>query len=52
LVVNDRAIPELSGDQFAAAIKAISPNTPIILRTGFVDLMQAAGEQPQGVDLS
>jgi CheY-like chemotaxis protein/anti-sigma regulatory factor (Ser/Thr protein kinase) len=35
LVVTDKAMPKLSGDQMASAIKQVSPNTPVILLTGF-----------------
>ena len=28
-------MPKLSGDQMASAIKRLSPNTPVILLTGF-----------------
>jgi DNA-binding response OmpR family regulator len=50
LVITDRAMPELSGDQLAIAVKAISPTTPVILLTGFGDLMEAVGDVPAGVD--
>jgi len=50
LVVTDRAMPEMSGDQLAVAIKQISPTTPVVLLTGFGDLMKEAGEHPAGVD--
>jgi signal transduction histidine kinase len=35
LVLSDKAMPGMSGDQMATAIKRVSPNTPIILLTGF-----------------
>lgn len=35
LVITDKAMPGMSGDQMAAAIKQVSPATPIILLTGF-----------------
>jgi signal transduction histidine kinase len=35
LVVTDKAMPGMSGDQMAAAIKQVAPQTPIILLTGF-----------------
>ncbi len=35
LVVTDKAMPRMNGEQMAAAIKNISPLTPIILLTGF-----------------
>jgi PAS domain S-box-containing protein len=51
LVVTDRAMPEMNGDQFAAAVKAIAPSLPVILLTGFGDLMHARDEHPTGVDI-
>lgn len=51
LVLTDRAMPEMNGDQLAAEIKALNPDMPIVLLTGFGDLMIDAGERPQGVDL-
>ena len=35
LVITDKAMPGMNGDQMAAAIKQVSPETPIILLTGF-----------------
>jgi PAS domain S-box-containing protein len=35
LVITDKAMPVMSGDQMAVAIKQASPQTPIILLTGF-----------------
>lgn len=51
LVLTDRAMPEMNGDQLAAEIKKLKPEQPLILLTGFGDLMSGAGEQPAGVDL-
>jgi DNA-binding NtrC family response regulator len=51
VVVTDCAMPELFGDQLAAAIKELSPRTPVILITGFGDLMRQAEEHPGGVDV-
>jgi len=51
VVILDRAMPDMNGDQVAVAIKQLKPRTPIILLTGFGSMMQAAGEQPPGVDL-
>jgi PAS domain S-box-containing protein len=50
LVVTDRAMPEMGGDELAASIERLAPDTPVIMLTGFGDLMQAKGEQPAGVD--
>ena len=35
LVITDKAMPVMNGDQMAAAIKQRAPHTPIILLTGF-----------------
>jgi len=50
LVVTDRAMPEMGGDQLAATIERSAPETPVIMLTGFGDLMSAKGEHPVGVD--
>ena len=51
VVLLDRAMPGMSGDQVAAAIKQTKPTIPVILLTGFGNMMQASGERPPGVDL-
>ena len=51
LVMTDRAMPEMNGDQLAKEIKTLKPEQPLILLTGFGDLMNGAGELPEGVDL-
>jgi CheY-like chemotaxis protein len=51
VVILDRAMPGLSGDQVAVAIKELKPELPVILLTGFGNMMQAAGETPPGIDL-
>jgi CheY-like chemotaxis protein len=35
VVVTDKAMPGMSGDQMALAIKQFAPHTPIVLLTGF-----------------
>jgi CheY-like chemotaxis protein len=50
LVITDRAMPGLSGDQLTAAVKQKTPDRPVIMLTGFGDMMKAAGEKPEGVD--
>jgi PAS domain S-box-containing protein len=49
LVITDKAIPGMSGDQMALEIKRISPNMPIVMLSGF----NAAGEKEviPGVDV-
>jgi signal transduction histidine kinase/ActR/RegA family two-component response regulator len=51
LVITDRAMPEMNGDLLAQAIKEGNPAVPVIMMTGFADMLNAAGEQPAGVDL-
>jgi CheY-like chemotaxis protein len=51
IVLTDRAMPEVNGDVLAAEIKKINPHQPVILLTGFGDLMIGSGEKPEGVDL-
>ncbi len=51
LVLTDQSMPNMNGGQLAGAVKAISPNTPVILLTGFGDEMLAMGGRPEGVDL-
>jgi DNA-binding response OmpR family regulator len=50
LVMTDRAMPDVNGDQLAAEVKRLRPEVPVILLTGFGDLMNSAGERPPGVD--
>lgn len=51
VVLTDRAMPEMNGDELAAEIKKQRPDQPIVLLTGFGDLMVGAGEKPTGVDI-
>jgi signal transduction histidine kinase len=51
LVLVDRAMPDMSGDEVAASIKSMSPTIPVIMLTGFGSMMEATGEKPAGVDL-
>jgi nitrogen fixation negative regulator NifL len=50
VVLLDRAMPGMSGDQVAAAIKELRPDLPVIMLTGFGALMEADQECPPGVD--
>ena len=43
-------MPEM-GDELAAAIKRIAPDKPVIMLTGFGDLMTARSERPPGVSV-
>ena len=51
LVVVDRAMPDMNGDQVATAIRSVNPKVPIVMLTGFGSMMEANGERPEGVDL-
>lgn len=50
LVITDKAMPDISGDQLAGFIREASPNTPIIMLTGFGNIMNSAGEIPESID--
>src|SRR6266404_3338118 len=39
LVITDRAMPEVNGDELAGMIKELQPAKPVIMLTGFADLM-------------
>jgi len=51
LVITDQSMPEMNGEQLAAAIKSQEPGTPVILLTGFGEEMQARGTLPPVIDL-
>ena len=51
LVITDRAMPEMGGDQLAAELERRGSTTPVIMLTGLGDLMNEVGERPEGVDL-
>lgn len=51
IVLTDRSMPEMEGDALAREIKKLRPNVPVILVTGFGDIMAATGDKPEGVDV-
>ena len=51
LVVLDRVMPEMSGDQTARFIKELNHDVPVIMLTGFGALIEVTGSQPQPVDV-
>jgi DNA-binding response OmpR family regulator len=51
LTITDRAMPEMNGDQLARAVKAIDPHKPVIMLTGFAEMMRTADERHDAVDL-
>ena len=51
IVLTDRSMPEMEGDELAREIKKRKPDVPVILITGFGDIMAETGEKPEGVDI-
>ncbi len=51
VVMTDRAMPDVNGDKLANAIKLAAPATPVIMLTGFGDMMEADDERSENVDL-
>lgn len=51
VIITDRAMPGMSGDQVAKILKNKQPDIKIVLLTGFGDLMSATDEKPEGVDI-
>ena len=49
LIITDRAMPFIGGDEVAAEIANDQPTIPIIMLTGFGDIMKDEGECPTGV---
>lgn len=35
----------------AVSVKGMAPNTSVIMLTGFADIMETSGDNPEGVDL-
>jgi signal transduction histidine kinase len=51
LVITDHAMPETSGQELAASIKQLQPHEPVILLTGFADLINETSRRSNDVDL-
>ena len=51
LVLMDRAMPEMNGEQTARFMKRVNQNVPVILLTGFGGSIEATGGQPPAVDV-
>ena len=51
MVVTDRAMPDMSGDQMASLVKQVRPEVPVVLLTGFGALIEVTGSQPKDVDV-
>jgi DNA-binding response OmpR family regulator len=50
VVITDFGMPDIDGCQVARTIKAESPNTPIIMMTGWGAMMKEAGETEPAAD--
>ncbi|MFW5915422.1 MAG: ATP-binding protein, partial [Planctomycetota bacterium] len=50
IVITDRSMPEMNGDELAATIQQEGNDQPIIMLTGFGDMMGTSGEKPAGVE--
>jgi signal transduction histidine kinase/CheY-like chemotaxis protein len=51
VVITDLSIPERSGLEVARAVKHLVPGTPVILMTGWTDLLDPMRVRDSGVDL-
>jgi signal transduction histidine kinase len=51
MVVTDRAMPQMNGDQMAGFIKQARPDIPVVLLTGFGTLIETTKTQPTSVDV-
>lgn len=50
MVFTDYFMPDMRGDELAAAIKQRSPNQPIVMITAFMEKFQSPNCPPGGVD--
>jgi CheY-like chemotaxis protein len=50
VVLTDRAMPIMSGDELAVVVKARYPSTPVVMVTGAGEEMERQHLQPEGVD--
>lgn len=50
VVISDRAMPEVNGDEILRSAKTSNPEIITVLLTGFGDIMQEEGEMPEATD--
>jgi len=50
IVITDFSMPDMKGDELAAAIKLRAPDQPVVMITAYAELLQASGNQLSGVD--
>jgi signal transduction histidine kinase/ligand-binding sensor domain-containing protein len=51
LVITDRAMPVMNGVQMVAGIRRMNRDVPVIMLSGYGDIMRASGDHPEGVTL-
>ena len=51
LIIVDRAMPGMNGDEVAQLVKKEAPEKPVLMLTGFGDIMNATADNPPAVDL-
>ena len=51
VILLDRSMPVMTGDELTIKIKSISSSTAVIMLTGFGDIMLEEGDIPEGVDI-
>lgn len=50
IVITDMTMPEIHGSQLALKIKDIRPRLPVVLATGFSNIVQTQKATPSGID--
>ena len=51
LVVIDRVMPEMTGEQTARFFKQLKQEVPVIMLTGYGALIEVSGQQPEAIDV-
>ncbi|MBM3934712.1 MAG: response regulator [SAR202 cluster bacterium] len=51
LMITDRAMPRMNGDSLAIKVKELRPAMPVLMLTGFGEIMQGDGERPAAIDM-
>lgn len=51
VVITDRAMPVISGDELALAVKESNPTTAVVMITGMGDAMERLDQHPASVDV-
>ncbi len=50
VIIADKAMPGMDGVALAGAVKELSPGTPVIMLTGYADVMKEEGDIPAVID--